>query len=64
MSQLQLLLRRFDCFMLMGWDRGIPLDAAAVDCEKFIFSIASAKKSKKVLLWVEIEAVKSFVGLV
>jgi hypothetical protein len=30
MSQLQLLLRRFDCFMLMGWERGIPLDAAAV----------------------------------
>lgn len=29
MSQLQLLLRRFDCFMLIGCDRGIPLDAAA-----------------------------------
>lgn len=27
MSQLQLLLlRRFDCFMLMGCERGIPLD--------------------------------------
>lgn len=25
MSQLQLLLRRLDCFMLMGADRGIPL---------------------------------------
>lgn len=35
MSQLQLLLlRRFDCFMLMGCDRGIPLDAAAVLCKE------------------------------
>lgn len=32
MSQLQLLLRRFDCFMLMGCERGIPLDAVAVLC--------------------------------
>jgi hypothetical protein len=31
MSQLQLLLlRRFDCFMLMGCERGIPLDPVAV----------------------------------
>lgn len=27
MSQLQLLLRRLDCFMLMGADLGIPLGA-------------------------------------
>lgn len=41
MSQLQLLLRRLDCFMLMGCDRGIPLDAVAELCEKYFMTIAS-----------------------
>lgn len=49
MSQLQLLLlRRFDCFMLIGWDRGIPLDAAVL-CEKFPVRIASSKMSNRKL---------------
>jgi hypothetical protein len=44
MSQLQLLLRRFDCFMLMGCERGIPLDPVAVLCrEKTKLTIASAE---------------------
>lgn len=53
MSQLQLLLlRRFDCFMLMGCDRGIPLDAVAVLCEKEIFLIvASSNRKGWHLLW-------------
>lgn len=43
MSQLQLLLRRFDCLMLMGCDRGIPLDVGVL-CEtgKEIFIIVAS----------------------
>lgn len=50
MSQLQLLLRRFDCFMLMGWERGIPLDAVAVLCEKEIFLHHCIIKCKRLAL--------------
>lgn len=32
-SRLQLLLRRFDCFMLIGWERGIPLGAVVHCCK-------------------------------
>lgn len=36
MSRLQLLLRRFDCFMLIGCERGIPLGAVEHCCKKTI----------------------------